>query len=192
VVNDAVTENFAGVVQAKLNGNQTFDVLSVDMFTPFTVGATYTVTTLKPNDPRIKFTSVNMARAAWLYSTYMPVVNAAADKNVQAAALQLAVWDVIHDGGDGLSQGKVRAASNVDANTQRVYALATAMIVTSVGQASNAAAILMNTEGPNGPQTVITSALALKPRPVMIDPVPMVLIRNAPFAADDQRRASHL
>ena len=159
------TSGYAGVFQAVLNGTQTFDVLCVDLYGDVSPGNTYSVNALTPDDTASQAYSVNMPRAAWLYLTYMPTVNAAtgttngvANNAIDGAALQLAVWDVIHDGGDGLSAGTIQSNGSTNAT---VASLANDMIAASAGMAANNAAVLMNINGPSGSQTVLTSADAL-------------------------------
>lgn len=54
--------------------------------------------------------------AAWLMQTFLPVVNAAmgSTRQIDGAALQLAIWDTIHDGGDGFAIGRVRSTGNTN------------------------------------------------------------------------------
>lgn len=58
-------------------------------------------------------------RAAWLYNSFAPTANTTSG----AAGLQLAIWDVVYDDGDGLSTGNFRytgglaAGAATDANT---------------------------------------------------------------------------
>lgn len=58
-------------------------------------------------------------RAAWLYNSFAPT----ATTTLQAAGLQLAIWDVVYDDGDGLGTGTFRytgglaAGAVTDANT---------------------------------------------------------------------------
>jgi hypothetical protein len=51
-------------------------------------------------------------RVAWLYNSYEPM----AVTSASAAGLQLAVWDVVYDDGDGLSTGLFRYTGGLDAS----------------------------------------------------------------------------
>jgi hypothetical protein len=165
---------YAGVFLATLNGSTTYPVFCVDLYTDINPGVDYNVDVYAPNDPSVVDFSSNLPQAAWLYNTYLPQVNAASDSNVYGAALQLAIWDVVLDGGDGLTSGVFQLDPTVTDPTQiAAYNLAASMITASQGQSSLNAAILMNVAGPSGAQTLITSADALGETP---EPSTLVLI----------------
>ncbi len=71
------------------------------------------------------------SRAAWLYNSFAPSANT----TLEAAGLQLAIWDVVYDNGDGLSTGIFRytgglaAEAATDANT---------FLASSAGKSSSA------------------------------------------------------
>jgi hypothetical protein len=159
--NGVVTNGYAGVIQTTFAGGATFDALCLDVFTNINPNTTYVVNTLTPNSPTAQSFSANVGRAAWLYVTEMPLVNASANKSAQAAALQLAIWDVMTDNGDGLSAGRIQGATGQNAATQAIYSQASAWIAASAGQGSNVAAVLINIGGPTVSQTLITSSGAL-------------------------------
>jgi hypothetical protein len=71
-------------------------------------------------------------RAAWLYRSYLTA--AKASKNT-GAALQIALWDVVTDGGDGLGSGNFRYVGGLETGT---VGEANSMLTASVGQASTA------------------------------------------------------
>jgi hypothetical protein len=160
---NGVTTGYAGVISATINGVDNYDVFCVDLYNAISPGTTYQVTTLSSSDPQVAAFSLNTPRAAWLYVNYLSVVSSSADPDVESAALQLAIWDVIHDGGDGLSAGTIQAdpAMSSDATTQTVYSDATAFINGSAGQ-SAMGAVFMNVLGPTGSQTLLTDPLALQ------------------------------
>jgi PEP-CTERM motif len=159
-VNGNVT-GYAGVIQATLDGTTVLDVFCVDLYHDVSPGTVYTYTAYNVNDPASTSFSPNIAQAAWLVVNEMPLVNAASasDQPVYGAALQLAIWDVIHDGGDGLSAGQIQQQTSVapDANSAAAYTLASTWITASQGQSAYNAAVLMNVDGPTASQTFITA-----------------------------------
>jgi hypothetical protein len=70
-------------------------------------------------------------RAAWLYNSFAP----AAATNLSAASLQLAIWDVVYDNGDGLSTGNFRYTGGLDA---LAGSQASSFITASAGKSSTA------------------------------------------------------
>jgi PEP-CTERM motif len=67
---------------------------------------------------------------------------------VTGAALQLALWDVVHDGGDGLDMGLMRSTASIPND---ILTQAAAYITASAGQSSSNAvvweSVLGKTEG---------------------------------------------
>ncbi|MEO8024994.1 MAG: PEP-CTERM sorting domain-containing protein [Bryobacteraceae bacterium] len=152
---------YAGVFLASLDGSAQFPVFCVDLYTSISPGVGYSVNALAPNDPAAVAYSTHLSQAAWLYVTYLPQVNAASNKAVAGAALQLAIWDVIHDGGDGLLSGTIQINPSITNSTNiAATTLAATMIAAAQGQSLLNAAVLMNVSGPGGSQTVITGAPA--------------------------------
>lgn len=90
---------------------------------------------------------VNGRRATGLMQTYFLLI-AAAD---QAAAVQLAIWDVVHDGGDGLTKG----ASQGGATSTSVVQLAEQYIAVSSGQSTTAGSIFTHVDGPTAKQQLM-------------------------------------
>jgi len=80
----------------------------------------------------------NGGRAAWIVENY--ALNIAS--NASAAAVQLALWEVVHDNGTGLSTGSIVGASTLNAT---LASDANKIIAASLGQSSNNATILYNT-----------------------------------------------
>lgn len=68
-------------------------------------------------------------RAAWLYNNYLPV----ASTNTTSAALQLAIWDVVYDDGDGLSTGIFRYTGGLNST---VATTANGYLAASAGKSS--------------------------------------------------------
>lgn len=136
----------------------------VDLFT--TIGFdTYQSSTGSPDG------YVNGGRAAWLLVNYGGLVRS----NESAAALQLALWDVVHDGGDGLGAGVIRlGTSETILGTE-----ADSLVASSLGRSSMNAAILYNFDYGTGEQrqTLISYALAPPPTPMETpEPATMLLI----------------
>jgi hypothetical protein len=72
-------------------------------------------------------------RAAWLYGNEIGGV----DTQNEGAAMQLAIWDILFDGGDGAGSGIIGGASTTDTN---VLALWSNYLTISDGQSSRTAA----------------------------------------------------
>lgn len=114
---------FAGVVLINLseNGQQySRDTLCVDLFTDIYIGVTYNTTVIDPNSVPDR----NLNRVAWLLNnalmpTQGPVYSSELPSKywvttaLQGEALQLAIWDITTDGGDGFSSGRVQAATGL-------------------------------------------------------------------------------
>ena len=115
---------FAGVVFLDLNATGTDyyrDTLCVDLYTNITVGQTYGTGVVTPSEAPGR----DLNRVSWLIdNAVLPTQNvtflSAMDKTdrvsspAQGAGIQLAIWDIAVDGGDGFSAGQVEVSS--DAN----------------------------------------------------------------------------
>lgn len=88
-----------------------------------------------PTEYEVEFLSTSElshgSRAAWLYHSFLPVANT----GTTAAALQLAIWDVVYDDGDGLSTGIFRYTGGLNAT---VATTASTYIGASAGKSSSA------------------------------------------------------
>ncbi|MBX3096649.1 MAG: PEP-CTERM sorting domain-containing protein [Fimbriimonadaceae bacterium] len=89
----------AGVAILKLNGSDPFTGLCVDLDHWNSNNQTYNVNVRPATDLN------NGARAAWLVKNALPSVTSKS----MGAGLQLAVWDIIYDNGDGLNNGRVKS-----------------------------------------------------------------------------------
>jgi len=182
---------FAGVVLINLtqNGQQySRDTLCVDLFTDIYVGRPYNTTVTDPNSIKGR----NLARVAWLlnnalmptqgpiYSSVLPTADFVTTAS-QGAGLQLAIWDITTDGGDGFSAGRLQASS-APANPTNAAVLAWANIYESLstGRLSDQAFVYVNSaidsgapaqmlEGPifqdNGPKPQGVTLTGIDPTP---------------------------
>lgn len=138
---------FAGQLNFTVDG-QSLVGFCIDLYTILN-RQTYNTTTGEPEG------YTNGGRAAWIVENYAGQVTTA----MQAAALQLALWDVVHDGGNGLTNGSlVLNASPGNA----LSAAANAIVLASAGQSSNRATVFYNNTITAGirAQTLITAASA--------------------------------
>ena len=128
---NGVTETgFAGVILATFNGVSISPVFCVDLFTNIDL-ATYDSNRLAPRVSR------HEDRVAWLYVNQVSTV-VSQDTGL---AFQLAIWDIIHDNGDGLSAGQV-STSTFSGLTATQISLANAYIAASLGKSLLSGAII--------------------------------------------------
>ena len=114
---------FTGVVLISLtdtNTGQTWnrDTLCVDLFTDIIIGQTYGTTLLDPYE----ISGKNLTRVSWLVdnallptqSSYLSVLPSSdwVTNSAQGAGIQLAIWDIVENNGDGLSAGSVQASTD--------------------------------------------------------------------------------
>lgn len=104
---------FAGVIFITLtasNGSQyNRDTLCAQLFVDINPGVTYNTTVVRPD----QVPGRNLTIAAWLVDSELPTVTTAP----QGAGLQLAIWDIVEDGGDGFSTGSVQASTTAGEET---------------------------------------------------------------------------
>ncbi len=146
---------FAGVLLISLTSNgQTVnrDTLCVDLFTDIYIRQMYGTSVLHP----YQVPGEDLARVSWLvdnallptqssYPSLLPEeywVNTPAE----GAGIQLAIWDIVHDGGDGLYAGRVQAATGPNGQVTDPLAVAAAQyyLSSSVGMSSGLAYIYSN------------------------------------------------
>jgi len=130
---------FAGIIFAAYE-NSPVSVFCVDLFT--NVG----IETFSVNSASVDLV-LNGRRAAWLMQTYLPQIANAG----QAAAVQVAIWDVVHDGGDGLRNGALQGG----ATSAQVVQLAEQYIAASSGQESSAGSVFTHVDGPKARQQLM-------------------------------------
>ena len=86
-------------------------------------------------------------RLAWMYSTYAAGIT----QGWEAAALQLAAWDVVLDNGNGFSSGRLQGRPDTDA---QVLAEATNILAASNGQSGGGVTFFVPEQGPAYSQTL--------------------------------------
>ncbi|MFN0102676.1 MAG: hypothetical protein ACKV2U_11370 [Bryobacteraceae bacterium] len=119
---------------------------------------------LGPTDvsPVIDTVFANGARMAWLYNTYNPILT----QGWEAAALQIAIWEVVLDNNDdSLHSGLMQITGNTNA---QAYALAGSMLYASAGQSSTGINFWVPNRGPSYSQTLLSAA----PAPLTETPEP--------------------
>jgi hypothetical protein len=98
------------------------DTVCVDLFTEINIDSTYGTTILSPADVPGK---TNLNRVAWLVDNAMLPVNNTnyvsqlpssdwVTNAAQGAGIQLAIWDIVENNGDGLSAGSVQASTDLN------------------------------------------------------------------------------
>ncbi|MBZ5625238.1 MAG: PEP-CTERM sorting domain-containing protein [Acidobacteriia bacterium] len=147
---------YAGVIyitltQATLQYNR--ETLCVDLFTDINPNVVYGTTVLNPADVSGK----NLDRVAWLVDNALrPSENPAPFNHsllpsgdwvaspAQGAGIQLAIWDIVHDGGDGFAAGQVQVPSTTDTGVLSMLGWATTYESLSLHQSSPYAFIYKN------------------------------------------------
>ncbi|HVT14174.1 MAG TPA: PEP-CTERM sorting domain-containing protein [Fimbriimonadaceae bacterium] len=100
---DPLQNTQAGPMAAMLDGTFGFDAYCVDSGHSPLFGSAYNVNMVTLPDAGLP----NSGRIAYMYQTFAPTVT----NQDQGAGLQLAIWDVLVDGGDGLTNGNFKASS---------------------------------------------------------------------------------
>ena len=147
---------FAGVIFISLfdpAGNHwDRDTLCVDLFTDINLDVTYGTTVLDP----YAVSGKNLSRVSWLVDNALfPVQNNSSSSvlpssdwvttSAQGAAIQLAIWDIVHDNGDGFSVGRVQTSGDLNNPTPPdVVYWATTYETLSLNQSSDLAYIYDN------------------------------------------------
>lgn len=133
VVDGANYTGYAGAILARYDGGpQTQTFFCIDLFTNIGVG-TYGSTALVP------YTEA-LTRAAWLYANRVGNVTSA---NL-GRAFQLAIWDIVHDGGDGPNAGRIRQREGTGGTGTTVVNAWNTYLSASLNQSSLNATIYRN------------------------------------------------
>ena len=210
--NVATDVYFAGVINIQVVHNGTTytrETLCVDLFTDINIGTTYYTVDMMPSaippaDPEKDLLSVSWlidnAMLPGLYpgqytsalptAYYITTSNTTAGTSVQRGeALQLAVWDMTVDGGDGFSKGNVQASNTTGEVTDPVVLFdAQFYEAAALGQFTDNADVYVNWSG-NANQKLGTAAQMLEgplyttgPQPLGPEPATFVLVGTALIA----------
>jgi len=158
-----VNTYFAGVIDIQLtnaDGTVDRDTLCVDLFTDIYLGETYGTTIFQPSQLSPASTVAALQRIAWLENNVLlPATNPGdpsslptvdwASTPAQGAGLQLAIWDIEVDGGDGFSSGEVQAGVS-NPTDPTVLAWAETYEAVSLGQLSDLAFVYENVDLSSG------------------------------------------
>lgn len=142
--------DYAGVIRVSIDSGSQLDAYCIDLFVGVSVGDTYPVYLSSPE-------SAQRQRIAWLVQTQTPIINAlpnGTEKQLRGAALQLTIWDIVHDNGDGFAAGRVRWDTSGTNNTNAsVRTYSEDYRTMSIGQGvNNFGLIAMHTSGPDTKQ----------------------------------------
>ena len=124
----ATQEYWAGGINVLVNGFARL-VFCVDLFTNIGLNTTYGTQLDFSDTPQLK-------RVGWLLQNELPLITTQAG----GAALQLAIWDIVTDNGDGFGVGKGRiyqSTSGAHPTDPTVLATAISLESLSVGKSSN-------------------------------------------------------
>ena len=157
---------WAGAIQILIDDKYSRIAFCVDYFTDIYIGTHY--------NTDIEFTNniPNGGRAAWLVNNIFPTITTPA----QGAGLQFAIWDVIHDGGDGFSSGLIQAAV-INPTDPAIISAANSFLALSVGKSSTAW-VYFNTSMSDGSpaQTLMGPAVFDDGPPAVPEPASFALV----------------
>lgn len=116
----ADAQDYLGIIRVSVDGSPVRNAFCVDLFSSISL-ATYNTTMAMPTGFQ--------RRAAWLLQNVMPTLAG----TTEWAGMQLAIWDIVHDNGDGFSAGRVRSAVS-NTTTAAVLTNAQNYLTLSAGQ----------------------------------------------------------
>ena len=169
-------QSFAGVIDISLTyNNHTYnrETLCVDLFTSIRIASYYTDVTIPSAISPPKYPEKDLNAVSWLideamlpvlypgqYTSVLPAAywissssttlpgGTTATGAQRGEAIQLAVWDMTVDGGDGLSAGRVQKSTTANQLTDPVVvSLVTFYENAALGQYSNDAFVYINWSG---------------------------------------------
>jgi len=143
------TQAYAGVIDITVTDNSGTQYnrisMCVDLFTQIQENVTYNTTVLNPD----QVTGKNLLRVAWLMDNAL-LDGAGLPKAdwvttaAQGAGLQLAIWDIVHDNGDGLTSGNVERAQHGHSTPSDVQTWVTTYLNASLGKSSDTGYVYQN------------------------------------------------
>jgi PEP-CTERM motif len=165
----ATQEYWAGGINVLVNGFARL-VFCVDLFTNIGLNTTYGTQLDFSDTPQLK-------RVGWLLQNELPLITTQAG----GAALQLAIWDIVTDNGDGFGVGKGRiyqSTSGAHPTDPTVLATAISLESLSVGKSSNYGIVYHNVTLSNGTTVQTLMGISINdggPEPVP-EPAPLILV----------------
>ncbi len=125
----------AGIGLVRINDAEPIESICVNLFEGFSFYEEYWADSMAATeyDP-------NGGAAGWILQACLPVASTA----IEGAALQLAIWDAIHDGGDGFAAGRIQSNIYTDS---AVLELAAGWVAKSAGQNGPRAYVYAPTAG---------------------------------------------
>ena len=119
---------YAGPLKVAVDGGSQFSAYCVDLAHSISSGDQWSVTVTSTSDPSLN----NGVRLGQIYNKYAGSVSS----KDEGAALQLALWDVWADGGDGFSSGAFRATS-ISASVTALFSAIVADPLTGISSFTN-------------------------------------------------------
>lgn len=194
VVNGTDKAAYAGIFKAHVAG-QIVDVMCADYFIDIFIGTNYTFDLWRASDLEAIAYNSQIQRAAYLFATNIKSVYETADysvKQVLAAAIQLAVWDILHDGANGTNAGILRKQSTTDVRFNQAFAYADQMILASAGHKAYATTTMIHTDGPANAQTLFSATQLVVPEPsTYLGGAVAICLIGEHLRRNRQRRQSH-
>jgi len=164
--NGSPVTGYAGAILGSYDGGPQSTFLCVDLFTPIGYGL-YGSETITPRIGR------NEDRVAWLYVNELWTVTTAQ----LGEALQLAIWDIVHDNGDGPLAGAVMKSLSTPSAVVTAWEN---FLAVSLGQSSYEASTYVNVVLSDGrPAQNFIGAWAGTPIPTAHSPEPSTLLLAA-------------
>lgn len=97
-------------------------------------------------------------RLSWMYDSFASTIT----QGWQAAAFQLAVWDIVSDSGDGFGNGRIQATA---ATRPEVLNTAVSLVTSSQGKSSNSGSFYQPIAGAQYSQTLFSASFQPVPEP---------------------------
>jgi hypothetical protein len=144
---------YAGVIVGSFDGSPSFDLFCVDLFTSIGYG-------LYDSYDRLPLLNGREDRVAWVYHNLYN--RTTINTTNLGAGFQAAIWDIIHDGGDGPNAGRIRSSSNTPSAVINSW---NSFLTQSLNQSSLDAAIYVNSKGLIPAQNLIGSPMSENPEP---------------------------